>query len=88
MQPSNSDRQDLFSGRGTAESEGFTNGESHILVEEGSIVFREGEHGHSAFLIERGEIEISVRRNGQKVTLARRGPGEVFGEMAIIDDQL
>jgi EAL domain-containing protein (putative c-di-GMP-specific phosphodiesterase class I) len=87
MQPSDSDYQDLYSGRGTAEAEGIVHGESHILVDEGSVIFREGERGHSAFLLERGEVEISVQRNGQNVTLARRGPGEVFGEMAIIDDQ-
>ncbi|MGI9419512.1 MAG: EAL domain-containing protein [Geminicoccaceae bacterium] len=87
MQPSGSDQQDLFSGRGQAEGEWSTRGESHILVDEGSVIFREGERGHSAFLIERGEVEISVQRNGEDMRLASRGPGEVFGEMAIIDDQ-
>ncbi|MGI9508944.1 MAG: EAL domain-containing protein [Geminicoccaceae bacterium] len=87
MQPSDSDQQDLFSGRGQAEAEGIARGESHILVDEGSVIFHEGERGHSAFLIERGEVEISVQRNGQGMRLASRGPGEVFGEMAIIDDQ-
>ncbi|MDH3663882.1 MAG: EAL domain-containing protein [Alphaproteobacteria bacterium] len=87
MQPSDNEYQDIYSGRGTAESEEIVHGESHILVDEGSVIFREGERGHSAFLLERGEVEISVQRNGQNVTLARRGPGDVFGEMAIIDDQ-
>lgn len=61
--------------------------QSHVLVDEGTVIFSEGERGYSAFLIERGEVEISVIRNGQAVKLASRGPGEVFGEMAIIDDQ-
>ena len=87
MQPSGSDQQDLFSGRDQAEGEWSTCGESHILVDEGSVIFREGERGYSAFLIERGEVEISVQRNGEDMRLASRGPGEVFGEMAIIDDQ-
>ena len=87
MQPGDSEYQDIYSGRGTAEAEGIVHGENHILVDEGSVIFREGERGHSAFLLERGEVEISVQRNGQNVALARRGPGEVFGEMAIIDDQ-
>ncbi len=86
MQPSD-DHQDVFSGRGAADEDGIARGESHILVDEGSVIFREGERGYSAFLIERGEVEISVQRNGQDVKLASRGPGEVFGEMAIIDDQ-
>ncbi|MEZ5935204.1 MAG: EAL domain-containing protein [Alphaproteobacteria bacterium] len=87
MQPGEGNYQDIYSGRGTAEAEGIANGESHILVDEGSVIFREGERGHSAFLIERGEVEISVLRNGRQMRLATRGPGEVFGEMAIIDDQ-
>ena len=86
MQPSD-DHQDVFSGRGATDDDGIARGESHILVDEGSVIFREGERGYSAFLIERGEVEISVQRNGQDVKLASRGPGEVFGEMAIIDDQ-
>ena len=87
MQRSECDDQDVFDGRGSGESEGLANGESHILVDEGTVIFREGQRGYSAYLIERGEVEISVRRNGQDVRLASRGPGEVFGEMAIIDDQ-
>lgn len=86
MQPSHN-HQDVFSGRGVAEADAIASGESHILVDEGSVIFREGERGYSAFLIERGEVEISVQRNGLDVKLASRGPGEVFGEMAIIDDQ-
>ena len=87
MQRSECDSQDVFDGRGQAESERLANGESHILVDEGTVIFREGQRGYSAYLIERGEVEISVNRNGRDVRLASRGPGEVFGEMAIIDDQ-
>ncbi len=87
MQPSDSDEQNLCSGRDQVAAEGTGGGENHILVDEGNIIFQEGERGQSAFLIERGEVEISVQRNGQRVKLASRGQGEVFGEMAIIDDQ-
>jgi EAL domain-containing protein (putative c-di-GMP-specific phosphodiesterase class I) len=59
----------------------------YVSFEPGGIVFREGESGYCAYFIERGEVEISVERNGGRVVLARRGPGELVGEMAIIDDQ-
>jgi len=87
MQSSNVDHSDVSGRRDTTNAEGTACGESHILVDEGAVIFCEGERGDSAFLIERGEVEISVQRNGENVMLARRGPGEVFGEMAIIDDQ-
>ena len=61
--------------------------ESYLLVETGTVIFNEGERGFCAYVIERGRVEISVERSGQKVVLAERGPGDVFGEMAIIDDQ-
>lgn len=56
-------------------------------VDRDVVIFREGDSGDCAFLIEEGEVEISVWRNGRKVTLAQRGVGEIFGEMAIIDDE-
>jgi EAL domain-containing protein (putative c-di-GMP-specific phosphodiesterase class I) len=61
--------------------------DSYLLVEPGTVIFQEGERGFCAYMIERGRVEISVERSGQKIVLANRGPGEVFGEMAIIDDK-
>jgi EAL domain-containing protein (putative c-di-GMP-specific phosphodiesterase class I)/CRP-like cAMP-binding protein len=61
--------------------------ESNLVVEPGTVIFREGERGSCAYVIERGRVEISVERSGQKIVLGHRGPGEVFGEMAVIDDK-
>ena len=58
-----------------------------LLVEKGRTIFREGDLGYCAYLIERGQAEVSVHRAGQQVGVARLGPGEIFGEMAIIDDK-
>lgn len=54
-------------------------------VAAGEIVFSEGEIGLCAYVIERGAVEISVRREGRSVPLATRRAGEMFGEMAIVD---
>jgi CRP-like cAMP-binding protein len=59
----------------------------YIVVEAGQAVFREGDHGYCAYLIEKGAVEISVKRPDAKIVLGRRGQGEIFGEMAIIDDK-
>jgi EAL domain-containing protein (putative c-di-GMP-specific phosphodiesterase class I) len=61
--------------------------DSYLLVDRDTVIFHEGERGFCAYMIERGRVEISVERSGQKIVLAHRGPGEVFGEMAIIDEK-
>lgn len=52
----------------------------------GSEVFREGELGDCAYVIERGRVAISTRRGGVETVLKVQAPGEMFGEMAIIDN--
>lgn len=58
-----------------------------IYVKAGDYIFMEGDTGEYAFLLESGRVEINLEREGKIVVLAERGPGEIFGEMAIIDDQ-
>jgi len=59
---------------------------SRIEVKAGVTIFYEGDIGNCAYLIETGAVEVWVQRNGDKVVLAQRNAGELFGEMAIIDD--
>jgi EAL domain-containing protein (putative c-di-GMP-specific phosphodiesterase class I) len=51
----------------------------------GDVIFSEGDATDNAYLIEEGEIEIEALRDGRPQVLARLGPGEVFGEMGVID---
>jgi EAL domain-containing protein (putative c-di-GMP-specific phosphodiesterase class I) len=54
----------------------------------GAQIFREGEPGDIAFIIERGEVEISSLIKGAGTPLARLRAGDLFGEMALIDDNV
>lgn len=56
-----------------------------VVVGAGAEVFREGDIGVCAYFIERGRVAMTLERNGEVIKLAERGPGEMFGEMAIID---
>ncbi len=56
----------------------------HLVA--GDVVFREGDQPTTAFLIEAGEIEISTLQNGEQLILSHLGPGDLLGEMAVIDE--
>ena len=56
-----------------------------IALPAGTLLFAEGDSGSCAYLIDSGRIEIYLVREGREVVLAVRGPGELVGEMAIID---
>lgn len=51
----------------------------------GSYVFQEGDPGEDAYLIESGLVQIFISKGSEKVPLAVLGPGDIFGEMAILD---
>jgi CRP/FNR family cyclic AMP-dependent transcriptional regulator len=53
----------------------------------GDTVFREGEPGSSAYVVQAGEVVISRMVDGEDKELATIGVGDIFGEMALIDDQ-
>ena len=52
----------------------------------GTLIFEEGSPGDSMFLVAVGEVSIEKRvEAGGFTELARRWPGDVFGEMALIE---
>lgn len=57
-----------------------------IALAPGDVVFHEGDLPTTAYLIEEGRVEVSVQREGQQVRLAMLSPGDLLGEMAVIDD--
>lgn len=50
------------------------------------IIFKEGVSGNNAYVIKSGSVEISKNIKGKKVSIAVLKHGEVFGEMAILED--
>ncbi len=50
------------------------------------VIYLPGDPGQSVFFINGGRIKISkVTRDGKELTLAYRGPGEIFGELTIVE---
>ncbi len=54
--------------------------------EPGQIIFREGEDSADAFYILTGRVRIRLRTAEGPCVLAELGPGEIFGEMGMIED--
>jgi CRP/FNR family cyclic AMP-dependent transcriptional regulator len=50
-----------------------------------SLIFAEGDPGDALYAIARGRVRISRHLAGGEEALAILGPGEIFGEMAILD---
>jgi len=51
-----------------------------------TTIFLQGDAGDTAYLIERGQVEISTESGGRKLVLAILQQGDLFGEMALIDN--
>jgi len=68
----------------TFDVEAIAAAESRVLVfADGASIYRRHERGDCAFIIRRGKVEISER--GRAVEMMQ--PGEIFGEMALIDNE-
>ena len=57
-----------------------------VELAQGETLFREGDTPTTAFLIESGEIEVGTHQGGTYRVLGVLGPGDLLGEMAVIDD--
>jgi EAL domain-containing protein (putative c-di-GMP-specific phosphodiesterase class I) len=56
------------------------------LYEKGDVIFRRGEPGDHAYFIERGAVDVIIDKDGADFVIAQLGPGEIIGEMSMIDD--
>ncbi len=53
----------------------------------GETIFSYGDPGHALYIIRSGEVEIYVKNDkGEKIVLKVSKPGDLFGEISLIDD--
>ena len=57
-----------------------------VTLEAGQSLFAEGDAGDRAYIIREGEIEIFKATAGRQILLAVRQPGEVIGELSLLQD--
>src|SRR3954454_5076061 len=52
------------------------------------VVFREGDDSDTCYIVRSGHARaVRSHADGRMITLARFGPGDIFGELAMIDDE-
>ncbi len=56
--------------------------------EAGAVVFKEGDEGSTCFIVRTGRARaIREHPDGRSITLAHFDPGDIFGEMAMLDGE-
>lgn len=54
----------------------------------GQTIFYQGDPGHAAYIIKSGQVRIYVHgEDGQEISVIIYGPGDLFGEMSLLDRQ-
>ncbi len=59
---------------------------SRKLLKQGEVLFQEHDEGDFAYLVEQGRVRVSLRADSGELRLADLGPGDLVGEMALIDN--
>ncbi len=57
-----------------------------FALKAGEVLIEEGAPGDAAFIVLDGELEVSKKSDVQNIVIAIREPGEVVGEMALLDE--
>ncbi len=52
-----------------------------------TMIFSEGQPGNELYIIQKGSVKISKIVNDKEVLLAMLKPGDIFGEMALLDNK-
>jgi CRP/FNR family transcriptional regulator len=54
----------------------------------GEVVFREGDESSTCYVVRHGRARaVREHPDGRSITLANFGPGDIFGELAMFDDE-
>jgi len=54
----------------------------------GQVVFREGDQSDTCYIVRSGHARaVREHAGGRSITLAHFGPGDIFGELAMFDDE-
>jgi CRP/FNR family cyclic AMP-dependent transcriptional regulator len=76
----------LFADMGQADLEALARDMLRRQFREGEAIFQQGDPGQMLYLVESGQVRIYVQdEEGQETSVTLCGPGDMFGELAVID---
>jgi signal transduction histidine kinase len=78
-------RLPLFAGLPEADLDWLSGQAEPFSLSAGEALIREGEEADAAFIILEGELEVKKKSGGRDIFITVREPGEVIGEMALLD---
>jgi signal transduction histidine kinase len=78
-------RLDLFSSLSEADLDALSSKTELLTVPAGANLIEEGTAGDAAYVVVSGEFEVVKKSDVQDIVIAVRESGEVFGEMALLD---
>jgi len=79
-------RQALFAGFSDADLDEILAGGLVRSLKPKHVLFLEGDTGDAAFIVLEGRVQVSVNSlEGRRVILSVAGPGDLFGEIAMLD---
>jgi CRP/FNR family transcriptional regulator, cyclic AMP receptor protein len=55
--------------------------------DDGAIICRQGEIGDCMFVVQAGQVDVIQGESGHEIVINNLRPGDIFGEMTIIDRQ-
>src|SRR5437867_3841915 len=78
----------LFSHLPAAELQALRHDIQELSFAPGQQIFQEGDPGDGVYVVKEGVVQISATlHNGERHIFSQVMPGDVFGEMAVLDDQ-
>jgi phosphoserine phosphatase RsbU/P len=75
----------LFKGFSDAALEHLAASVTEQHLQAGEVLFWQGEEGHQCYVILSGELEVIAHPGRSEIRLEVRQPGQIIGEMALID---
>jgi signal transduction histidine kinase len=78
-------RFELFAGLPSEDLEQLSASTEPVALEAGAVLIEEGAAGDAAYVVIDGEFEVVKKSGNQNIVIAVREGGEVFGEMALLD---
>jgi signal transduction histidine kinase len=79
-------RLPLFAGLPEADLEQLYRPAEPLTLQPGALLIEEGAPGDALFVLIDGELQVTKRSGGHDVKVAVRLPGEVIGEMSLLDN--